>query len=74
MVVDDKLQEDGLIDFLYKGQGVSLCCIGAFIIIIVLGVLPSIVLYVINIWLILLVWIGVISLIIIRCKNKNPFL
>ncbi len=81
MVVDDKLQKDGLIDFLYKGQGVSLCCIGTFIIIIVLGVLPSIFLYVINIWLILLVWIGVISLIIILhyilskvyCKNCKKF-
>lgn len=81
MVVGDKLQEDGLIDFLYRGAGVPFCCIGTFIIIMVLGILPSVFLYIINIWLVILVWIGVISLIIILhyslskvyCQNCKEF-
>jgi len=80
-MVDEEVEEDGVIYPLYSEDGAILCCFGSFFIIMMLGILPSIVLYVINIWLIILIWIGVISLIVIAhyylsktyCTNCKEF-
>jgi len=81
MVVDDEVQENGLIDYLYRGEGPLFCCGGICFIILVLGVLPSIFLSIINIWLVILVWAGVISLVVFLhfvlsktyCSNCKEF-
>ncbi len=81
MVVDDKVQENGLVDYLYRGIGSLICVGGIFFIILILGVLPSIILSTINTWLVILVWAGVISLIIFLhfvlsktyCSNCKEF-
>ena len=80
-MVHEEVEEDGIIYPLYSEDGAVMCCGGSFLIIMMLGVLPSIVLYLINIWLIILVWVGVISLIVLLhyylsktyCNNCKEF-
>ncbi len=81
MVVDDNAQENGVVDYLYEDIGGILCCVGMIFIIMLLGVIPSIFLSIINAWLVILVWVGVISLIIFLhfvfsktyCSNCKEF-
>ncbi|GAH79751.1 unnamed protein product, partial [marine sediment metagenome] len=80
-MVDEEVEENGVIDTLYSEGGAEICCVGSFLIILMLGVLPSAILYLINIWLVILVWIGVISLIVLLhyylsktyCNNCKEF-
>lgn len=81
MDADDNAQENGIIDFLYEDIGGLVCCCGTFFIILALGFIPSVFLSIINAWLLILVWVGVIFLIIILhflfakkyCSNCKEF-
>ncbi len=80
-MVDEEVEENGVIDSLYTGDGAIVCPIGSFFIIMGLGALPSVFLSVINIWLVILVWVGVILLIVLLhyylsktyCNNCKEF-
>ena len=63
MVVDDEIQEDGFINTLYSSEDSIFCCFGTIFIIMFLGILPSVFLSIFNVWLAILVWVGVILLI-----------
>ncbi len=62
-MVDEEVKEDRIIDSLYSRDGIILGPI-VLLIIMFLGPLPSYFLSVINIWLALLPWVGIISLIV----------